>query len=144
MERLASDELAYSKCQRDFNLISSRGIVSQNKILKYYGFENYIGSPMGDRLFVMFRNAGYDAALSNSRGRQAEARFIDWDCFVRLTTIVIKGTEEERCRLIYGIFDRDKEGTLEKEEFVTIYMQLFKMLSDSKANFSDKSHEFIK
>lgn len=136
MGRLSSNELDTLK--KDFDRLSVRGIISQNKILEYFGFYQYMNTKAGDRLFGLFRSANASSLFSS----EETSKFLDWHCFVTLMAVIRQGTAQEKADLVYGIFDQDKNNILEREEVIAFYSELLKSLSSSK--IQDPSTEELK
>ena len=124
---MTSKEL--TKLKEDFDEISWNGIISQNKILEYFGFELYINTKAGDRLFGLFRSANSTPLLT-----EKSERFLDWHSFVTLMSIIKVGSSQEKAELVYGMFDQDKNNILEREEMIAFYSEFMKSLSSSKVS----------
>lgn len=58
---------------------------------------------------------------------------IDFDTFVYFMTSMTIDSEEE-LRSVFGIFDSDNSGSISKEEFVSIMLQLGQNLTDAEVN----------
>ena len=126
MGRLTSAELDALK--KDFDRMSVRGIISQNRILEYFGLQQYMNTKAGDRLFGLFRSANSSSLFHSEEA----SKFLDWHCFVTLMAVIRQGTAQEKADLVYGIFDQDKNNILEREEVIAFYSELLKSLSHSK------------
>ena len=126
MARLSPEQAA--SFQYDFDRLSSNGIMSQNQILDYFGFDRYFGTITGDRLFKMFRSC------IGTRFREAEEvkPFIDWEVFITLMSTITTGSLAEKCSLVFGLFDINKNQLLEKEDFITFYIEFFKTVTSEQ------------
>ena len=74
---------------------------------------------IGDRLFSLFKNIDTLEEVPT---------FLGWASFLKFMVIILKGSLEEKCELIYGIFDKDHDNSLEKEEIIEFYFEFLKIL----------------
>lgn len=132
-----------NKILTQFNQLSFRGIISQNKILEYFGLEEFLHTPFADRLFKFFLTPSADPYSSktgstthpgdNNRGRGAGVvRLMDWPAFFMLTVVIFHGTAEEKCELVCMLFDENRDGWLDREELTTILIKILHVVLASQ------------
>lgn len=109
-------------------------------MLEYFGLEEFLHTPLADRLFKFFLTPGADPIASKLSGPAAEkdktqgVRLMDWNAFFMLMVVVLYGTPEEKCELVCMLFDENRDGWLDREELTTILIRLLNVvLSASKA-----------
>jgi hypothetical protein len=131
--------------QQEFNRLSFRGIVSQNRILEYFGYEEFLHTPLADKLFLFFltpKNGPYAVKSANSARPfclpcskpVAPVHFMDWDGYFLLMAVIIHGTIEEKGELICMLFDKNRDGRLDREELTTILIRLLHTVLNSQKN----------
>ena len=93
--------------------------MSLNRLLTVYGLEEYLNTPLGDRIFKVIRRQG-------ENGKQ----FLDWSAFLKMQATTAEGSNEEKAQLLIELFDREKDECLEREEMISAYLEIFKSMAD--------------
>lgn len=68
------------------------------------------GTNIGMRLYDCIKNIG------TSSNQSQQKNYIDYHKYIKASAILSRGTDEDRLRLIYGIFDPRKAGKISKNE----------------------------
>lgn len=70
--------------------------------------------------------------------------FIDWPVFLRFMSVLVAGDLEEKCMLLYAMFDINKNNDLDREDMISFYMEFFKALTSEKNKGGRKIEEIKK
>lgn len=128
-----------TKFQQDFDRMSANGIMSQNRLLEYFGFEKYFGTVTGDRLFKMMRTS----VSSRLRESTESKPFVDWEVFITVMAILTTGSLEEKSSLVFALFDLNKNYLIEKEDFIQFFMEFFKTVTSDNPTKDKRVEELI-
>ena len=112
------------KLKRDWAVLSRENKMSKRRLMEYYGLSEIENTEFGTRFFNWVKRP-----ISKRKGAD---NFLDYDKFIRTTSILTKGSEEERLKFIYTLFDIDGDGFIEREEmikFLTIFYDAMKMIN---------------
>jgi Ca2+-binding EF-hand superfamily protein len=112
-------------------------------MLEYFGLEEFLHTPLADRLFTFFLAPSNDpyAIKTVESARSfclphskpvAPVRVMDWHSYFLLMAVIIHGTAEEKGELLCMLFDKNKDGWLDREELTTILIRLLNVLLTSQ------------
>ena len=87
--------------------------------MEYYGLHEIENTEFGIRFFNWAKRP-----ISKKKGDN----YLDEEKFLRTTSILTRGTEEERLKLIYTFFDLDGSGFIDRDEMLKILIVFYEAM----------------
>ncbi|CAI2379664.1 unnamed protein product [Moneuplotes crassus] len=126
--RFLPNELAMIK--KEFDKLSKDQVIGKQKLFKFLRITDISETFLTDQLFYVMKNS---PELNSP---------IDWQKFISFLSIFLKGSEEEKLKLIFLFFDRSRKYTITKEEMqVVISSTILSMMS---IPYEDRSIESVR
>jgi Ca2+-binding EF-hand superfamily protein len=86
----------------------------------------------------------FRSGMSTTGDNEEDNMFIDWPVFIRFMSVVVAGDLEEKCMLVYAMFDANKTNDLEREDMISFYMEFFRALTSEQNKGGRKVEELKK
>jgi len=103
-----------------FDSLAKDGLISQNSLFDFMGIKEFKENDCGLKLFRVMLMA-------------ADTHFFEWETFLVLMGIIHKGTYDDKCGLLYSLFDIDSDKCVSKHEMIKFFEKFFHVLK--KVNF---------
>lgn len=118
VSKFSLEETATLKTQ--FDSMAKDGLISQNALFDFMGIKEFKENECGLKLFRVMLMA-------------ADTHFFEWQTFLVLMGIIHKGTYDDKCALLYSLFDIDSDNCVSKHEMIKFFEKFFHVLK--KVNF---------
>ena len=115
---------------KEFDKLSKDQVIGKQKLFKFLRITEISETFLTDQLFYIMKNS----PVLNSP--------IDWQKFISFLSIFLKGSEEEKLKLIFMFFDRFRKYSITKEEMQVVISST--ILSMMTIPYEDKGIEKVR